>query len=62
MLVCLEQGALISQAVAAAGPGVVFEPSDTTFVVEFWVGMDKHGFNLVGAHLRSGFYPIHTEM
>lgn len=28
----LEQRALISQAVAAAGPGVVFEPSDTTFL------------------------------
>lgn len=62
MLVCLEQRTLISQAVAAVGPGVVFEPSDTTFVMELWVGMDKHGFNLVGAYPLSEFYPIHTEM
>lgn len=32
LLVCVEQRALMSQAVAAAGPGVVFEPSDTTFL------------------------------
>lgn len=32
LLVCLEHRALISQAVAAAGPRVVFEPSDTTFL------------------------------